>query len=382
MGVLGLEAERDLDRALALARRAGTPPQNFVAADASGRIGWTILGRIPRRLGFDGRVPTSWADRSRRWEGWLDSGEVPQIVDPPSGRLWTANARAVDGDMLAKLGDGGYDAGARARQIRDSLLALPKATPRDLLAIQLDDRALFLERWRKLLLAVLSHDALRDDPRRRELRRIVEEGWTGRASIDSAAYRLVRGYRDFLREEVLGALTTRCREADDGFNPRLTRQAEGPLWRLITERPLHLLDPRYKTWDEQLLAAVDTTLDYYEAIGPALSDRTWGERNTTRIQHPLSAAVPFLDRWLDVPGRRLPGDENMPRVQGATFGASQRLVVSPGREEAGFFHMPVGQSGNPLSRFYLEGHEAWEEGRPTPFLSGPPVHRLELVPAV
>jgi penicillin G amidase len=381
MEVMELDSARNLAEALSLAHRAGAPPQNFVVADADGRIGWTILGRIPRRLGFDGRIPTSWATGTRSWNGWLTPEEVPQLVDPPAGRIWTANARVVEGGMLARLGDGGYDSGARARQIRDGLFALPKATPRDLLALQLDDRAIFLERWRKLLLNVLNPGAVRADPRRQELRRILEEGWTGRASVNSAAYRLVRGYRDFLREQVLGSLTARCREADKGFNPRLTRQAEGPLWRLVTERPYHLLDPKFKTWDEQLLAAVDTTLDFYQAIGPKLSDRTWGERNTSQIQHPLSQAMPFLGRWLDMPGRPLPGDENMPRVQGASFGSSQRMVVSPGHEEKGFFHMPVGESGNPLSPYYREGHRAWEEGQPTPFLPGPPKHRLELVPS-
>ena len=29
------------------------------------------MGRIPRRVGFDGRLPGSWADGSRRWDGWL-----------------------------------------------------------------------------------------------------------------------------------------------------------------------------------------------------------------------------------------------------------------------------------------------------------------------
>jgi penicillin amidase len=53
-------------------------------------------------------------------------------------------------------------------------------------------------------------------------------------------------------------------------------------------------------------------------------------------------------------------------------------VVSPGHEEAGIFHMPVGQSGHPMSPYYRKGHEAWEEGRPTPFLPGRPVHRLRL----
>jgi len=40
----------------------------------------------------------------------------------------------------------------------------------------------------------------------------------------------------------------------------------------------------------------------------------------------------------------------------------------------------VGQSGNPLSPHYGDGHRAWEEGKPTPFLPGPAVEVLKLVP--
>ena len=62
--------------------------------------------------------------------------------------------------MLAKLGDGGYDLGARAQQIRDDLRAIDNASEADMLRIQLDDRAVFLERWQKLLLDVLSPEAV------------------------------------------------------------------------------------------------------------------------------------------------------------------------------------------------------------------------------
>jgi penicillin G amidase len=377
----GLETARNLEEAMAAANRSGIPPQNFTVADSTGRVGWTIIGRIPRRVGFDGRVPTSWADGSHRWDGWLAPEEMPRIVDPPSGRIWTANARVVDGEMLAKLGNGGYDLGARAHQIRDDLMKLERATPRDLLAIQLDDRALFLARWRDLLLRTLSPAAVQGHPGRAELRRLVETGWTGRASVDSAGYRAVRGFRFFLTDQVFTSLSRQGNvPEEDRFRP--VQQFEGSLWRLVTERPAHLLDPRFNSWDEQLLAAVDAVLKSDEAVGPRLADRTWGERNTTHIQHPLSLAVPLLGRWLDVPSRPLPGDENMPRVQGPTFGASERIVVSPGHEETGIFHMPVGESGNPLSPYYQNGERAWEEGRPTPFLPGPAVHRLRLAPAV
>jgi penicillin amidase len=42
--------------------------------------------------------------------------------------------------------------------------------------------------------------------------------------------------------------------------------------------------------------------------------------------------------------------------------------------------MPGGQSGHPLSPHYRDSHEAWASGKPTPFLPGEAVHRLELTP--
>jgi penicillin amidase len=56
------------------------------------------------------------------------------------------------------------------------------------------------------------------------------------------------------------------------------------------------------------------------------------------------------------------------------------MAVSPGREAEGYFHMPVGQSGHPLSRHYGDGHAAWARGDATPFLPGPAVHTLVLKP--
>ena len=71
-----------------------------------------------------------------------------------------------------------------------------------------------------------------------------------------------------------------------------------------------------------------------------------------------------------MPADRLPGDRNVPRVQGPAFGASQRMVVSPGHEADGIIHMPGGQSGHPLSPFWGAGHQDWVHGTPTPFLPG------------
>jgi penicillin amidase len=379
LDMIDLEGAKNIDEAVAVAHRSGLPAQNFMVADDSGRIGWTITGRIPRRVGFDGRLPVSWADGSRRWDGWVAPEAVPRLLDPPSGRLWTANNRTLDGDALRLVGDAGYGLGARARQIRDDLLAIDKATPRDLLQIQLDDRALFLTRWRDLLLKVLTPEALAGHPRRAELRRLVLTTWDGHAAVGSAAYRIVRVFRTAMLNQVFAPLTLTCTVADSKFQYGLA-QAESPLWRLVTERPPHLLSPRFHNWDEQLLAGVDAAIERLTETGPDLSKRVWGEVNLVSLRHPMSAAIPGLSRWLDLPPQSLPGDSNMPRVQGPGFGASERLVVSPGHEEQGLFEMPTGESGDPASPHYRDSNPAWAKGEPKPFLPGPAVNRLTLTP--
>ena len=189
-----------------------------------------------------------------------------------------------------------------------------------------------------------------------------------------------RQFRTFTFERVYERLTAACEAADERFNIYRIHQAEGPLWRLVTERPEHLADPNMRSWRAELLDVVDSTIAYYGELDGELGDHTWGARNTLSMQHPLSAAVPMLSRWLDMPARQLPGDSNMPRVQSPGWGASERFAVSPGHEDEGYFHMPGGQSGHPASPFYRAGHQDWVEGNPTPFLPGPVKHRLVLAP--
>ena len=379
--VTPLEDARTIEEAFDAVNGLGTPGQNFVVADRSGRIGWSIYGAIPRRQGIDGHLPASWADGSRGWNGWLDDAEYPRVLDGRDGRIWTANARVVSGDFLAKLGDGSYEVGSRARIIRDRLMAEARYTPRNLLSIQLETRADFLARWRDLILKTLAPDAVNGNRQRALFREIVEAGWPGRALPDSAAYRLTRAFRDLVSERVFASVLAECYEVDEHFDYTEVRRREGPIWRIVSEQPAHLLVPRYKTWREMLVDAIDTvTADVMRNRSGDLEDRRWSEFNVTAFRHPLSAAIPLLGRWLDMPHYELPGDLYTPRMAWGSVGASERMVVSPGREADGIMHMPTGQSGHPLSPFYANSHQAWVKGEATPFLPGPTRHSLTLVP--
>lgn len=385
LNLVYLEQAHSIEEAMAVANSAGLPPQNFIVADRDGRIAWTIAGRVPKRAGYDPNLPSSWADPrsgsgagAAGWRGWLAPGRYPHIVNPKGGRLWSANTRVTDMDTQALLGDSGYDLGARAMQIRDDLAQLDKAGARELLGVQLDDRAVFLSRWHDLLLKLLDGAALAGHPLRAQARTLVT-GWGAHAAVDSAGYRIVREWRAAVEDEALAGLTQPIRARMPQFERPLLPQFEGSLWTLVTVKPEHLLDARYPDWNALMLSALDRVLTDLSQRGD-LTQRTWGERNTLLIRHPLSPAVPWLSRFLDMPRLQLPGDTDMPRVQGPRFGAAERIVVSPGHEERGIFEMPGGESGNPLSPFYRAGFKDWAEGRPAPFLPAPTTHRLKLSP--
>jgi len=375
---LGLETATTIDAAMDVANRLGIPPQNFVCGDDTGNIGWTIAGKIPRRSAFDASLPADWSN-AEGWTGWLPVEEYPRVRNPATGRIWTANARVVDGDALQKIGNGGYDLGARAAQIRDKLFSRDLFDARDMLAIQLDDRALFLTSWRDLLLSVLDEEAVGTNSQRK-LYRVLAEDWLPRASADSAGYRLVRGFRMEVRQMVFDMLMQPVIDAyEEKVELRISNQFEGPLWALVNERPAHLLSKDFASWDALLLEAVDRNIRYFELnFDGGLEQRRWGERNTAMIQHPLSHSVSVFSRWLDMSQEPLDGDSNMPRVMSPDFGPSERFAVSPGDEKNGYLHMPAGQSGHPMSDFYRAGHDDWAQGRATPFLPGDTVHTLTL----
>ncbi len=376
---LQLETARTAEEALAIAKISGIPNLNFLVADNSGKIGWTIMGPIPRRIGFDGRLPVSWSDGSCRWDGWYAPDEYPECCGSSLDFIWNANNRMVGGAEFAQLGDGGYDRGARARQIRDDLRQLRSATPKDMLDIQLDDRAVFLERWHHQLLSTLSKPGALSNSERVEFQRRLGD-WSGRADVGSIAYRLVREYRDEVARRVFEPISEAVKNIYPGFSYDYLK-FEDPLWSMIESQPVNLLNRKYENWNALFLSAVDAVIQKIKAQKEGYSRYTVGERNATRIQHPMGAAIAQLSPWLNMTVDQLPGDRfDMPRIQAPSFGSSMRMAVSPGQEKEGYLIMAGGESGNPLSPHYRDCHKAWVTNTRTPFLPGVATHKLLLQP--
>jgi len=137
----------------------------------------------------------------------------PQLLDPPSGRIWTATQSHLDPRQAALIGAdlatlvANTICGARAPRSRDEMLSLTTPRRADMLRIQLDDRALFLQRWHDLLLQLLDADAIalhrpRGSDRAADMERPTR-------AFDALAYRLVRGFRDARKRSVWNMLMAR-----------------------------------------------------------------------------------------------------------------------------------------------------------------------------
>jgi penicillin amidase len=377
-GLMRLETLDSAAQAVTEAPAFGIPHQNLVLGDDGGAIAWTIAGPVPDREGLDGILPARWDRPGVGWRGFLDPADHPRIVNPDSGRLWSANARVLSGEPFRRMGIQGAALGARQQQIRDRLLAEERFDERDMLELQLDDRALFLQRWRERLLQAAERSQ-GVSPAVREAAARVRD-WSGRADRDDVGYRLVRAFRLRTIERVTAPLETFLKLQDERFRLwHVSRQIEYPVWTLLEERPAHLLNPDFASWDALEAAALEATVAPLYEDG-TLADDTWGEANRLAIRHPLAAALAPLDWWLSMPAEPMSGDAHMPRVQRPTFAASERFAVSPGREDQAYFHMATGQSAHPLSPFFARGHDAWVAGLPAAWESGPARYRLRLMP--
>lgn len=389
-----LELATSVSQAFNIAARSGIPSQNMMVGDKIGNVGWTIMGPLPKKFGNVGETPTFWHQGNNGWEGYLTPEQYPSILNPKNNRLWTANSRIVGGEMLQKIGNGGYALGARSKQIRDDLFALKTFDEKSLLAIGLDDRALFLKRWQKFLLnKVLSEQALSEQVLTKHkqfdqvksilsLEQVNDQALT--ASTDSVSYRIVRNFRINVRDLLFSELNDAFIKLSDAYKFRSIRhQVETPLWQLINQQPDNFLMRPLNSWQAVFNQALQQTIDDMTLLESgekqALTKATWGQQNTTEIKHPLSKGVPLIGKWLDMPTKALSGDSYMPKVQGKTFGASERMVVSPGHEETGIFHMPTSQAGHPWSPYYGKGHSDWEQGIASPFLPGETKYKLTLL---
>ena len=374
--LLDIDQATTLDDALDIMNRFGGPLLNVTMADDAGQIAWTYCGKIPIRKGFDGSSTKSWADGGIGWEGYIPPSELPRVISPPEGFIATANNRTLGKDYPYIIGYN-FANSHRVYRINKRLREMDQVTEQDMFQLQLDTTNHFYEFYQQLALSVLTEETIANEPLLLEARRQIEV-WNGKVEVDSVGFGILVRLREILAEDVFEPFLFLCYKIDRRFSYSW-RNMETPLRILLTERiPATLPDPaNYPDWEHfirsKLKESIEQLLGKYDL--KSLDQLTWGSIHKTEISHPLGF-IPILDKILNMPKKPLPGGYHCVRATSA----SERMVISPGREADGILHIPSGQSGHPLSENYKDQFSYWLKGEPLPFLQGPTTHTLTLTP--
>ncbi|MGZ4955058.1 MAG: penicillin acylase family protein [Methylobacter sp.] len=381
LNLFELEQGETLEQAIKIVNSTGGPQLNILLADDKGRIAWTLMGKIPKRFGYDGLTSRSWADGSVGWDGYIEPVDLPRIIDPPEGILVSANDRRFGKSYPYVIGHQ-FVNGYRAYRITQQLTQMPKIGEWAMFNLQLDTESEFYAFYQQLALNSLTAEAIEKQPDLAEVRDYLL-AWNGRADADSLGFALLVEFRKQLIEAVFKPLLSTSRDADKSFNYAWA-YIDTPLQALLTEKPMQALPDaaHYRNWNDFILAQLKHSRQQLQAQHPkvALMELNWGMQNRTKHMHPFSKALPILSDLLDMPSEALPGCAFCVRATGPGFGASERLVVSPGHFDEAILHMPGGQSGQPLSPYYRDQQNYWLKGLPMPLIAGKPEHALMLQP--
>lgn len=371
LNLLAFEQARSVEQIIALAPSIGVPPQNLLVADSQGHIGWTIIGPLPQR--DKARFATTAAEHGP-WT-WVEAENYPQLIDPKSGFIWSANNRMYEKSDWPSIGEDDFLNGARAWQIHESLVRLHKADVKSVAAIQFDNRALMLARWHRRLTQALEAQAQPDD----DLQRLMGD-WDGHASKDSVAYTLTRAARNQSIADFYQPFLAQLQQPEliKSFR-RINSNVEQTVWTAIDTEQAGLFGA--EKLDDYLYGVL---LSSYQTLLKEHDDEEklrWGWQNRLRMNHPLGLPLWPLDSVFNMAPQEQAGDQFMPAINEPRFGASIRYSVSPGQEHLALVAMPGGQSGHPLSEHYSMGHQRWLEQKWLPFLGGETQQTFEFSPS-
>ncbi|CAI0739070.1 Penicillin acylase 2 precursor [Serratia marcescens] len=371
LNLMAIGEEKSVDAALETGKRAGIPVQNLLVADSHGNIGWTLAGALPDRFspGQQNTFPLQATPQSQWRAESLNPDRHPLRVNPAEADIVTANNRLLFDTTGDELGDGGADMGVRSFAISQKLKSKISVNVQSMHELQLDNQALLLQSWRDWLLHSLGQRQEGETTDRTRMRTLLAS-WDGNASAGSAAYALVARWRDDLYSTLFGELDSQLASQW----PQAIYRRANPRW---DETLFSLMNAGKwvpegnSSWEDFTRHSLDIA---WQAM--AAGHTTWGDVNRSDYEHPLAKSLPLVGRYLRSPAVPLSGDNNVIHVNRPSFGASERMVVSPGDEQQATLSLPSGQSGNPLSPWWLNNFSNWTQEDAQPMLPGEAKYQL------
>jgi penicillin G amidase len=340
------------------------PGQNVVYADVDGNIGYHTTGKVPVRAAGDGSLPVSGADNAHEWTSYIPFDKLPNVYNPPSGVIATANGR-ITPDNYPNSISMEWEAPWRTARIYHVLESGRQFTPADMLALQTDIQSepdLFAAE--RLVYAV---DHASKPAARVKQAADLMRSWDGRMLAASAAPTIaeasIRELRRLLLEPKLGGIPTDSKADTGALSWQTYSWDMRSVWleNILLHRPKRWLPEKYPNYDELLAAAVEAAVNSPGAPQD-LSSWHWGAYNAVEIQHPILGKIPLINRWSGPGVKEQSGSGYTVKAVTRNHGPSERFTANLADLDQSTLNVVTGQGGNFLSPHYMDQWKAWYEG--------------------
>jgi len=337
------------------------PEQNIVYADVDGHIAFAAPARVPIRAKGDGWMPMPGWTGEYDWTGFVPFDELPKMVDPPSGRIVTANNKIVPDSYPFFLGRD-WDTPYRAQRIAALLDRQPQSVE-STAAIQHDIFSTMADRLLPLMLeapgstptARAALDRLKAWDRRMDKDKVeplIFTAWLRELNRVLLANRLGATFEDYwsLHPAVIESILTDHRDRCDDPATEVVEVCSEQLGNALT-RAL-----------DELTRAYGSDMDEWRwgRAHPAefrhqLLSRIWGVRSLVRVAIPADGGDDTINRG----GTAI---RNSAAPYQDVLGPGLRMVVDMADPANAHFIVVPGQSGNPLSPNYDDLVRPWRDG--------------------
>ncbi|WP_369990089.1 penicillin acylase family protein [Pseudomonas xanthosomatis] len=369
----------NLERAFDSTREVGAAALNFVFAEPE-HIGWQVSGRYPNRRDGQGLLPSPGWDGRYDWDGYADAMLHPYDQDPPSGFIGHANQRSQPKGYGMQLSSTWYYP-ERAERLAE-LAGNGRHDSRSLMALQNDQVTLLAARLKQMFdapgmaqplkQAIDALPAAQRDKAREALTRLKAfDGRLSPVSADAALYELF--LQEVTRQTFLDDLGPESGAAWQAFvgNAQLSYSAQAD--HLLGRDDSPFWDDRNTPQKEDKPAILARSLAGAIDAGTAqlgADRRAWQWGKLHQYQWPAASYQGLGDSLKRSP-MATGGDFSTlaltPYAWGSNFDtrlpASARMIVDFGQAEPLQLLTSSGQSGNPASRHYSDGLDAWFKGR-------------------
>lgn len=336
------------------------PTQNIVYADVDGHIGYHAAGVVPIRKSGDGSVPYDGSTDMGEWTSYIPVDKLPQLYDPPSGIVVTANQRIV-GTNYPYFLTHSWAQPYRARRILDLLNQKQRLTADDFRRIQGDVYSIGQVLFARQTAKILRGDAGHPDAKLGELLDAFER-WDGQVNAESRVAPVLAQMRVAFRSRILTAAL-----GDDLVKIYQWSNFDTTIDRLVTDQPKEWLPKEFSSYAELLRACHDDARKVLtRTLGADESKWTWGEMVKVRFNHPLAAA-PLIGSQFSIPPIPQNGAGGLAATVNVGANVSMRLIADPSDWDKTQHGIALGESGVPSSPHWKDQLDDWRAVTPRAF---------------